>query len=965
MKNFTSLIGRYLAFFVFLSGLSSHLHAQNFAKRITASNGDTVPFLEYKPAGHSVLSNTRKYPLIVFLHGGGERNDNPSIAAGAPVWNLQGSGSSDADFNGFGPSRLVRLGRKMNFAWNGQDTFIVISPMSRLTKRTAPNAGTTINVWPVEYVQAIMDYARDSLKVDTNRIYLTGLSYGGGGTFAYLNYSSTNAKKLAAAATVCAWLTPLSSNGQSYVANAKLPLWGFHAINDTIASYTYTQNSINGVNSLSPQVKALYTLWPDGNHYVWPRVYNVDKWPNGYDSIINIYEWFLGQNKSYAVNVLPVANVGSNTTVYTTSGTGILNGSASTDADGTIVRYVWKKIPGSAGTIATPSGTASSTTVSGLTTVGVNKYELIVVDDRAAIARDTLTINVVNPPADSGKAVTMSPSGRITTGDVTQLKNATKFTLEAQFKYDSTVSGYTTIMRKSTSLTDRIMLHIGPANNSIYVMVGNGANSYGYTAANAVSPGTWYHVAAVFDGTQTGDANRLKLYINGVLQTLSFSSTAIPAITSNTNTASFMVGGEPSCCYLNGTIDEVRVWNTALSAGTISAWKNKLLGSCHPNLTNLVVYWPLNNNANPAVATGESGTAYNGTIANGSYVTSYQVTDSSGCDSLANALTMSPSGRITTGDVMQLKNASKFTLEAQFKYDSTVSGYTTIMRKSTSLTDRIMLHIGPGNNSIYVMVGNGNNSYGYTAANAVSPGTWYHVAAVFDGTQTGDANRLKLYINGVLQTLSFSSTAIPAITSNTNTASFMVGGEPSCCYVNGTIDEVRVWNTALSASTISDWKDKLLGSCHPDIANLVVYWPLNNKANPAVVTAESGTAYTGTITNGSYVNSNQVTESSGCGGARVGLSPSLEKIENKLFTGKIYPNPTDGFVQIELNVSVSKSVKVNVYDMSGRYLYGNISSVVKGHNRISLNIASLPSGSYIVVVRDGNLILEKYKVLKR
>ncbi|MHA4812706.1 LamG domain-containing protein, partial [Flavitalea flava] len=180
-------------------------------------------------------------------------------------------------------------------------------------------------------------------------------------------------------------------------------------------------------------------------------------------------------------------------------------------------------------------------------------------------------------------------------------------------------------------------------------------------------------------------------------------------------------------------------------------------------------------------------------------------------------------------------------------------------RKSTSLTDRIMLHIGPNNNSMYVMVGNGSNSYGYTAANAVSPGTWYHVAAVFDGTQTGDANRLKLYIDGVQQTLSFSASAIPANTSTTNTAPFMAGGEPSCCYLNGTIDEVRVWNTALSAGTITSWKDKLLGSCHPNIANLVVYWPLNNDANPAVATAELGTAYTGAITNGSYVTSTQAT----------------------------------------------------------------------------------------------------------
>lgn len=480
------------------------------------------------------------------------------------------------------------------------------------------------------------------------------------------------------------------------------------------------------------------TIWPAGtvtphvHNNAWPRVYNIDQFPYSSEGVVNIYEWFLGQNKSHAANILPVANAGSDITIPATTGSATLDGAASTDADGTIVRYVWKKLTGPAGdTIATPLGTASSTTVSGLTTVGVYTYQLNVVDNRAAIATDTLTITV--------------------------------------------------------------------------------------------------------DSTGTG-----------------------------------------------------------------------------------------------------------------------------------NAVTLSPLGKITTGDVTQLNNASKFTLEAQFKYEATVSGWTTIMCKSISLNDRIMLHIGPSNNSVYVMVGNGSNSYGYTAANAVSPGTWYHVAAVFDGTQTGDANRLKLYINGVQQTLSFSATAIPATMSSINTAPFMAGGEPSCCYLNGNIDEIRVWSTALSASTINDWKDKLLDSCHPDIANLVVYWPLDNNATPAVATAELGTAYTGTITNGSYVASDQATTSSGCSGARTALLPSLEEVEeNKLFTGKIYPNPTQGFMQIELNASISTSVTVNVLDMSGRSLYRNRSPLVKGNNRISLNFASLPSGIYIIEVGDGKAIVEKYKVLKR
>ncbi|WP_217607493.1 hypothetical protein, partial [Chitinophaga sp. GbtcB8] len=75
--------------------------------------------------------------------------------------------------------------------------------------------------------------------------------------------------------------------------------------------------------------------------------------------------------------VLPIASVGNDTPICTSSGVATLSGGLTTDADGSIVRYVWKIISGpAAGTIATPLGSSSSTTVSGLTTAGVYKYQL-------------------------------------------------------------------------------------------------------------------------------------------------------------------------------------------------------------------------------------------------------------------------------------------------------------------------------------------------------------------------------------------------------------------------------------------------------------------------------------------------------------------------------------------------------------------------------------------------------------
>jgi predicted esterase len=724
MKKFTTLVRQSLALFLLLTSSASDLSAQAVAKKVRTTTGQVVPFLQAKPTRHDLTGPTRKYPMIIFLHGGGALQSNDtSLLPGAPVWNL----------TGWGPLREVGWqNNNLRATWNNKtDTFIVLQPLG-----PAVGAGA----WPTTYVDAMIKYGTDSLKVDTNRIYLSGHSWGGAGVFNYLNVSGANAKKLAAAVPVSAWNISLNTNGANYVSAAKLPIWGFHAYDDTNTSRDTTINAINRLNAVNPQVKPLLTIWPAGTvtpspHNSAPEyVFAIHLYPYLEDGVLNIYEWFLGQNNDSLPNILPVARVGNDTTILSSSGVANLNGSASTDADGTIVRYVWRKISGPAGgTIATPFGTASSTTVSGLTTVGVYKYQLNAVDNRAAIARDTLTITIVST---LGKAVAIRDTigARIIAGNVTEFKNSSAFTVEAHFKYDPTITDWfnmeSSIFRNLVTTTDRIRLHVDKTTNSVHFTVANGTDVKGVTASNVVSPNTWYHIAAVFDGAQTGNANRMKIYINGVSQTLSFTGT-IPAITS---------GSTPSCIF---------------------------------------------------------------------------------------------------------------------------------------------------------------------------------------------------------------------------------AGEPSA-YRLSEIDEVRAWDTVLTASTINSWKDKLLGNCHPNFNHLFLYWPLNNDTNPSSAAAALGTSYSSPIFFSNYVNSTQATAPSGCSGARVTQAAPLNRIaDNKPLTGKIYPNPTEGFVQLDVTSKVAATATVNVIDMSGRYLYRNKTLFIKGNNRITVNIASLPAGTYIIEVVDGKGMREKYKVLKR
>ena len=391
MKNFTFF--KRVTLLCMLSAVASTtVFSQQIEKHLTLSNQEEIGFLEYKPTNYATEGNV-KHPLIIFLHGIGER----------------GNGTTDLKYVArIGLPRMIKLGHNMTFTWNGKtETFLVLSPQCR----------GKYGMWPELLINDMIDYAKKNLRIDTNRIYLTGLSMGGGGTYRFISRQQWQAEKVAAAATVCA--PCMFAKGEN-VANANLPVWSFHASDDAIASYTCTETAIKRIIDAKPAVMPLKTIWPSGGHGVWDRVYTDTNYR--YNGVINIYEWFLGQNKSLPVNKLPKANAGVN--IQAAPGQVVtLNAVASTDADGKLVRYVWKKISGpAAGKIATVMGTSATTTVSGLTLAGTYQYELAVVDDRAAYTKDTVTVTIAaSAPTPVTNKVPAAHAGKDTTNRLPQV----------------------------------------------------------------------------------------------------------------------------------------------------------------------------------------------------------------------------------------------------------------------------------------------------------------------------------------------------------------------------------------------------------------------------------------------------------------------------------------------------------------------------------------------------------------
>lgn len=144
------------------------------------------------------------------------------------------------------------------------------------------------------------------------------------------------------------------------------------------------------------------------------------------------------------------------------------------------------------------------------------------------------------------------------------LSGRTQFTIE-MWTSAAELSGGQTFFAQKNDNDNRIHIQdYDLGTGRIAVFVCNGSNSYGYTNSVVITTGKWFHLAMVFDGTQTGNENRLKFYINGDQVALTFSGT-IPAV-APTLTADALLGVEIVGLpynYFRGKMDEARIWYTA------------------------------------------------------------------------------------------------------------------------------------------------------------------------------------------------------------------------------------------------------------------------------------------------------------------------------------------------------------------------------------------------------------------
>ena len=346
-------------------------YSQNQARSIELSNS-SIGYWEHLPSDYH--QSDKHYPVMIFLHGIGER----------------GNGTSDLHkVKKNGPPKYIEQGHTMTFTVDGkEESFIVVSPQLR----------ADYNSWPAFYIDYVVEHVKKTYRIDTDRIYLTGLSLGGGGCWTYASYKAEYANKIAAIVPICG-AQSYKSNQVDNLVNGNVNVWALHGDADRVVTVRHSQDWVSNINQRSPGLAQL-TIYPGAGHGgAWYYGYN----PTHLYHNPNVYEWLLQQRRGTTpapeptpppapANQSPVAQAGADVNVQLPVAQVVLDGSSSQDSDGSIASYAWQQINGS--TAVSLAGKDSPKLTITNILAGDYTFELQVKDNQGAIATDRVSVAV-------------------------------------------------------------------------------------------------------------------------------------------------------------------------------------------------------------------------------------------------------------------------------------------------------------------------------------------------------------------------------------------------------------------------------------------------------------------------------------------------------------------------------------------------------------------------------------------
>lgn len=246
-------IAQYILFFIcfICAGLISDAQDVAYQKQWYIENGDTLPYRILLPKN---FDPSKKYPLILFLHGAGERgNDNEAqLVHGGRLF------SRDSVRDNY-PAIIVFPQCPANSFWSNVQ-FKIDSVSKKRIFQFQVNGEPTI---AMKMVLHLLEKLEHEYKLDKQKIYVGGLSMGGMGTFELVRRKP---EYFAAAFPICGGANPATAKKLR-----KVNWWIFHGAKDDVVPPELSQIMADKLKTVGADVK--FTLYPNANHNSWDSAF--------------------------------------------------------------------------------------------------------------------------------------------------------------------------------------------------------------------------------------------------------------------------------------------------------------------------------------------------------------------------------------------------------------------------------------------------------------------------------------------------------------------------------------------------------------------------------------------------------------------------------------------------------------------------------------------------------------------
>ena len=226
-------------------------------------------FLLHLPKGYADSKKT--WPLILFLHGAGERGDDLAKVAfhGPPKLVTRTPRARQNET----PEKKAAKRQAMKLL---KENFVIVSPQCPQNEH-----------WHGQLLSALLDHIESDFRIDKKRIYLTGLSMGGYGTW---ELGLRQPERFAAIAPICGGLNSIGPllnrrDPQLGPAQKRLPIWIFHGGKDSVVIPEESEFAKRLMERLGNQTVKL-TIYPEAGHDSWTDTYANPE----------LYRWFLSHS---------------------------------------------------------------------------------------------------------------------------------------------------------------------------------------------------------------------------------------------------------------------------------------------------------------------------------------------------------------------------------------------------------------------------------------------------------------------------------------------------------------------------------------------------------------------------------------------------------------------------------------------------------------------------------------------